>query len=132
MRILVTGGAGYVNPAVVRILIEGASDPVVNVNELAYTSKLLSTSAIQNDSRYCFGREHISNTISINFPRKIRANASLYLAAGPHPDRSFRAAKFIQADARTCASYDATDTGGNKLNKAHVPFCLYLQQRINC
>ena len=40
MKILVTGGAGFMGSAVIRHIIQNTNDSVINVNKLTYTSKL--------------------------------------------------------------------------------------------
>ncbi len=54
MKILITGGAGFIGSAVVRHIIEATQDEVVNVDKLTYAGNLESLKMISNDSRYTF------------------------------------------------------------------------------
>ncbi len=54
MKILVTGGAGFIGSAVIRHVINNTQDSVVNVDKLTYAGNLESLTDIANNDRYSF------------------------------------------------------------------------------
>jgi dTDP-glucose 4,6-dehydratase len=54
VKILVTGGAGFIGSAVCRMIIERTGHSVVNVDKLTYAANLDSLSAVAGDERYRF------------------------------------------------------------------------------
>ena len=59
MRIIVTGGAGFIGSAVCRCLINETSAAVLNVDKLTYAGNLLSLQSIASNHRYSFCRSDI-------------------------------------------------------------------------
>jgi dTDP-glucose 4,6-dehydratase len=54
VKILVTGGAGFIGSAVVRHIIKNTQDDVVNVDKLTYAGNLESLSEVSDSDRYAF------------------------------------------------------------------------------
>ncbi len=99
MRVLVTGGAGFIGSAVCHALIErGAS--VVNVDKLTYAANPRSLAAIAHDPRYSFERVDICDRPAMDAVlAKHAPTAVLHLAAESHVDRSITgAAAFIDTN----------------------------------
>lgn len=59
MRVLVTGGAGFIGSAVCRHLIQRGAERVVNVDKLTYAGSLASLQAVEGNPRYAFYRADI-------------------------------------------------------------------------
>ncbi|EAR7058616.1 NAD-dependent epimerase/dehydratase family protein, partial [Salmonella enterica] len=52
MKILITGGAGFIGSAVVRHIIKNTQDTVINIDKLTYAGNLESLSDISESNRY--------------------------------------------------------------------------------
>src|SRR5947209_3385618 len=89
MRVLVTGGAGFIGSAVCRLLVGEFDATVLNVDKLTYAANLTSLRPIDGNPRYAFRRADIRDrkTISDIF-REFDPDAVLHLAAESHVDRS--------------------------------------------
>lgn len=89
MKVLVTGGAGFIGSAVVRRLVEETDHSVVNLDKLTYAGNLASVAPVAGDARYAFERADICDAAAV---RRIlaahRPDAILHLAAESHVDRS--------------------------------------------
>nr|WP_319536022.1 dTDP-glucose 4,6-dehydratase [uncultured Vibrio sp.] len=100
MKILITGGAGFIGSAVVRHIINNTSDSVVNVDKLTYAGNLESLISVENSERYAFGQVDICdrNAIDAVF-EKHQPDAVMHLAAESHVDRSIDGpAAFIETN----------------------------------
>ena len=60
MRLLVTGGAGFIGSAVIRHIINNTNHSVVNVDKLTYAGNLESLVSVESDSRYTFEQVDIA------------------------------------------------------------------------
>lgn len=89
MKILITGGAGFIGSAVIRHLIANTEHHVVNVDKLTYAGNLESLKEIETDSRYQF--EHVDICDAKQIERVFsehKPDAVMHLAAESHVDRS--------------------------------------------
>lgn len=89
MKILVTGGAGFIGGALIRHIIKNTKYSVINVDDLTYAGNLESLADISNSSRYFFERVNICNEIEIfRVLETHKPTLIMHLAAESHVDRS--------------------------------------------
>lgn len=100
MKILVTGGAGFIGSAVVRHIIENTQDSVINLDKLTYAGNLESLKSIDKNERYVFEQVDICNRVELDRIFKThKPDAVMHLAAESHVDRSITGpAEFIQTN----------------------------------
>lgn len=100
MRIVVTGGAGFIGSAVCRAIIRETDHEVVNVDRLTYAATPAATAEIEGSPRYRFYELDICDGASMAaLMVEERADAVLHLAAESHVDRSIEGpAPFIETN----------------------------------
>lgn len=100
MKILITGGAGFIGSAVVRHIIEQTSDSVINVDKLTYAGNLQSLATVNHDPRYTFIQADICDRAALDdiFATQ-QPDSVMHLAAESHVDRSITGpADFIETN----------------------------------
>ncbi|MDL3983941.1 dTDP-glucose 4,6-dehydratase [Shewanella xiamenensis] len=100
MKILVTGGAGFIGSAVVRHIIENTNDSVINLDKLTYAGNLESLTSVANNARYAFEKVDICDRTELDRVFSLhQPDAVMHLAAESHVDRSITGpADFIQTN----------------------------------
>ena len=99
MKILVTGGAGFIGSAVVRAAVR-AGHEVVNLDALTYAANLANVAQVSNAPGYVFEKADIRDRAALDeiFARH-RPDAVMHLAAESHVDRSIDGpAEFIETN----------------------------------
>ncbi|BCA94967.1 dTDP-glucose 4,6-dehydratase [Legionella antarctica] len=100
MKILITGGAGFIGSALIRHIIEQTSHSVINIDKLTYAGNLESLTSIANNPRYVFQKMDICSQESMAYVfTSFQPDAVMHLAAESHVDRSItRPAGFIETN----------------------------------
>jgi len=89
MKILVTGGAGFIGSAVIRHLLAATDHTVVNVDKLTYAADPRSLEAADPSGRYAFEQIDICDAVAIPAVlARHQPDAIMHLAAESHVDRS--------------------------------------------
>jgi len=100
VKILITGGAGFIGSAVCRYLIEETDHRVVNLDKLTYAANLASLDPVSGDPRYRFHKQDICERDAVlDIMRREEVDAVMHLAAESHVDRSIDGPEaFIQTN----------------------------------
>ena len=100
MKILVTGGAGFIGSAFIRHSIYHTQDQIVNLDKLTYAGNLESLYEVATNPRYAFEQADICDTQAVKrILKEHQPDCVLHFAAESHVDRSIHgAAAFIQTN----------------------------------
>ena len=100
MKILVTGGAGFIGSAVIRHIIQNTNNQVLNIDKLTYAGNLESLKEVDQHPNYQFKQIDICDTEQITAAIDVfQPHAIMHLAAESHVDRSIDGpAAFIQTN----------------------------------
>jgi len=100
MRIIVTGGAGFIGSALVRHLVLDKGYDVLNIDALTYAGNLDSLKAVKGRANYGFLQANICDRTAVNAAvAEFLPDRIMHLAAESHVDRSITgAADFIQTN----------------------------------
>ncbi|EZH82616.1 dTDP-glucose 4,6-dehydratase [Ectopseudomonas composti] len=100
MRILITGGAGFIGSALIRHLIQDTEHEVLNLDKLTYAGNLESLTPVADSPRYRFVQVDIADSERVAATlAEFQPDAIMHLAAESHVDRSIDGpAAFIQTN----------------------------------
>lgn len=100
MRIIVTGGAGFIGSSVIRHIIKNTNDEVLNIDKLTYAGNLESLKEIDQNPRYQFQQVDICDASKLEqIFEQFQPDAIMHLAAESHVDRSIDGpSTFIQTN----------------------------------
>ncbi|RZM81175.1 dTDP-glucose 4,6-dehydratase [Pseudoalteromonas rubra] len=100
MKILVTGGAGFIGSALIRYIINETENSVINVDKLTYAGNLESLKSVEMNDRYFFEQVDICERIDLETTfKKHKPDLVMHLAAESHVDRSITGpAEFINTN----------------------------------
>ncbi len=89
MRIVVTGGAGFIGSALVRHLLSGSVHEVHVLDKLTYASTLTSLESVSRNPRYGFTQADICDASAVrDILERVDPDVIVHLAAESHVDRS--------------------------------------------
>jgi dTDP-glucose 4,6-dehydratase len=103
MRWLVTGGAGFIGSAFVRLALrEGWAERIVNLDKLTYAGNLENLAEVEGDARHRFVHGDIGDTrLVLSLLEEERPDAIVHFAAESHVDRSILGPEaFIETNVR--------------------------------
>lgn len=100
MKLLITGGAGFIGSAGIRHLITNTNDEVVNIAKLTYAGNLESLAEVSDCNRYSFEQVDICSRTEVDrVLAQHQPDAIMHLAAESHVDRSIDGpADFIETN----------------------------------
>ena len=100
MKLLVTGGAGFIGSAVIRHIIQSTQDSVVNLDKLTYAGNLENLREVDSSDRYACEQVDICNRTELERVfAEHQPDAIMHLAAESHVDRSIDGpAAFIETN----------------------------------
>ncbi len=121
MRILITGGAGFIGSALIRHLLNHTEHQVLNLDKLTYAGNLESLSSVAENPRYQFLQADIADSAAVSRAlAEFQPDAIMHLAAESHVDRSIDGpSAFIQTNiVGTYALLEATRGYWSQLDPA--------------
>ena len=100
MKIIVTGGAGFIGSALIKLILAETSDTVINVDKLTYAGCLETLEPVAGNNRYIFEKADIADRAAMErIFSEHQPDAIMHLAAESHVDRSIHgAADFVQTN----------------------------------
>ena len=117
MKILVTGGAGFIGSAIIRQYINKTRHEIINLDLLTYAGNLESLSSVDNSDRYQFVQVDIRDNHAVERVfQRYQPDAVMHLAAESHVDRSIDGpAEFILTN--IVGTYNLLNTAKNYWGK---------------
>lgn len=89
MKIVITGGAGFIGSAVIRHIIANSQDSILNIDKLTYAGNLENLREVEGSDRYQFVQADICNGQKMaELFKSFQPDAVMHLAAESHVDRS--------------------------------------------
>jgi dTDP-glucose 4,6-dehydratase len=100
MKILVTGGSGFIGSNLVRLLVEEKGESVINLDKLTYAGNAESLADLEGNPNYTFEQVDLCDAAALNAVfAKHQPDCVMHLAAESHVDRSIDGpGEFIQTN----------------------------------
>ena len=121
MKILITGGAGFIGSSLINLLIQ-KGHKVINIDSLTYAGNLKNLNFVEKHKNYFFIKSNICNTTKIiEIFKKYNPNAIMHLAAETHVDNSIgKPNTFIRTNIN--GTYNLLEAARNFLSKKDKNF----------
>lgn len=89
MRILLTGGCGFIGSAVIRHIIHSTNHTILNIDAMTYAASAATVESVATNERYRFSKTDITDSKALeDLFETFRPHAVMHLAAESHVDRS--------------------------------------------
>jgi dTDP-glucose 4,6-dehydratase len=120
LKILITGGAGFIGSALIRYFINKTNHKILNLDKLSYSGNLKSLQSVALSSNYVFKKIDICNVKLVEkIFKSFQPDIIMHLAAESHVDRSILKSKeFIQTN--ILGTYNLLETSRRYWNELTV------------
>lgn len=89
MRLIITGGAGFIGSALIRYLLSEINTKFLNIDKLTYAGNIKTLEPFENNKRYHFEQIDICDEVSVKrLFNEFQPHGLIHLAAESHVDRS--------------------------------------------
>jgi len=89
MKLLITGGGGFIGSALIRYLLKNTAYQIVNLDKLTYAANPAALADFKNHPNYCFIKQDICHPLD-NLFLQHQPDAVIHLAAETHVDNSLQ------------------------------------------